>query len=63
MSDRCPLGYLFPDFLACSDKDDVPVIVFVSKMVPVEKKLLPKNKQRYNTCTWTVCMCQDQSNH
>lgn len=34
------------DFLACSDKDEAPVIVFVSKMVPVEKKLLPHNKQR-----------------
>ena len=42
------LKYLLPDFLACSDKDDVPVIVFVSKMVPVEKKMLPVNKQRYS---------------
>ena len=37
---------IFSDFLACSDKEDAPVIVFISKMVPVEKKLLPHNKQR-----------------
>lgn len=32
------------DFLACSSTDDVPVIIFVSKMVPVERKLLPQNR-------------------
>ncbi|XP_069671578.1 elongation factor-like GTPase 1 [Periplaneta americana] len=29
-------------FLACSSEDDVPVIVFVSKMFPVEHKSLPQ---------------------
>lgn len=33
-------------FLECKDGDDVPVIVFVSKMFPVEKLALPQNKQR-----------------
>lgn len=33
------------DFLRCSSSDEVPVIIFVSKMVPVERKLLPQNRQ------------------
>lgn len=31
-------------FIACSSKDDSPVIVFISKMFPVERALLPENK-------------------
>ncbi|XP_060579204.1 elongation factor-like GTPase 1 [Ruditapes philippinarum] len=34
------------DFLSCKDSEDIPVIVFVSKMFPVDRALLPKNKQR-----------------
>ncbi|KAH3836724.1 elongation factor-like GTPase 1 [Dreissena polymorpha] len=34
------------DFLACSADDDRPVIVFVSKMFPMDKAVLPCNKQR-----------------
>ncbi|KAJ8304546.1 hypothetical protein KUTeg_018129 [Tegillarca granosa] len=30
----------------CKSEDGVPVIVFVSKMFPLEKKMLPKNRQR-----------------
>ncbi|XP_055995192.1 elongation factor-like GTPase 1 isoform X2 [Ostrea edulis] len=33
-------------FLTCSASEESPVIVFVSKMLPVDKKLLPQNKQR-----------------
>uniref|UniRef100_A0A0A9XJZ8 Ribosome assembly protein 1 n=1 Tax=Lygus hesperus TaxID=30085 RepID=A0A0A9XJZ8_LYGHE len=31
-------------FMDCSSDDDAPVIVFVSKMFPMERKLLPQNK-------------------
>ncbi|KAJ9594763.1 hypothetical protein L9F63_013973, partial [Diploptera punctata] len=31
-------------FLACSSEDNTPVIVFVSKMFPVERKYLPQNR-------------------
>ncbi|XP_045216272.2 elongation factor-like GTPase 1 isoform X2 [Mercenaria mercenaria] len=34
------------DFLSCKASEDAPVIVFVSKMFPVDKASLPKNKQR-----------------
>lgn len=34
------------DFLACKSTDDAPVIIFVSKMFPIEKQFLPQNKQR-----------------
>ncbi|XP_050403738.1 elongation factor-like GTPase 1 isoform X1 [Patella vulgata] len=34
------------DFLACNCGDDSPVIVFVSKMFPVDRKILPQNRQR-----------------
>ncbi|XP_061193189.1 elongation factor-like GTPase 1 [Saccostrea echinata] len=33
-------------FLNCSASEESPVIVFVSKMLPVDKKMLPQNKQR-----------------
>lgn len=33
-------------FLACDPSVDSPIIVFVSKMFPVEKKLLPENKPK-----------------
>ncbi len=33
-------------FLACSSAEEAPVIVFVSKMCPVQKKSLPKNKPK-----------------
>lgn len=32
--------------MACSPSDDAPVIVFVSKMFPVDRKTLPKNRSR-----------------
>ncbi|XP_052796536.1 elongation factor-like GTPase 1 [Mya arenaria] len=34
------------DFLACSSSEEKPTIIFVSKMVPVDKTALPQNKQR-----------------
>ena len=34
------------DFQLCHSGDDAPVIVFVSKMVAVERKTLPKHRQR-----------------
>ncbi|KAL5005381.1 hypothetical protein ScPMuIL_018837 [Solemya velum] len=34
------------DFLKCSSNDDGHVVVFVSKMFPVDKKALSKNRQR-----------------
>ncbi|PVD19820.1 hypothetical protein C0Q70_20311 [Pomacea canaliculata] len=34
------------DFLACSSEDDAPVIIYVSKMFPVERKSLPQNKPK-----------------
>ncbi|CAH2049318.1 unnamed protein product, partial [Iphiclides podalirius] len=34
------------DFLACDSGDDRPLIVFVSKMMSVEKSLLPANRPR-----------------
>ncbi|KAL4228082.1 Elongation factor-like GTPase 1 [Mactra antiquata] len=34
------------DFLSCRTSEDAPVIVFVSKMFPVDKSALPQNKQR-----------------
>lgn len=39
------------DFLACSSRDDVAVIVFVSKMFPVDVKSLPQNRTRYSDVT------------
>uniref|UniRef100_A0A023F2G3 Ribosome assembly protein 1 n=1 Tax=Triatoma infestans TaxID=30076 RepID=A0A023F2G3_TRIIF len=36
-------------FLDCSSDPTVPVIVFVSKMFPVDRKLLPQNKPRMLT--------------
>ncbi|XP_012140504.1 elongation factor-like GTPase 1 isoform X3 [Megachile rotundata] len=33
-------------FLACDPSEDAPVIVFVSKMFPIEKKALPENKPK-----------------
>ncbi|XP_069136789.1 elongation factor-like GTPase 1 [Argopecten irradians] len=33
-------------FVACSTSDNSPVILFVSKMFPVERKMLPQFKQR-----------------
>jgi len=36
-------------FLDCSADETAPVIVFVSKMVSVDSKALPQNKQRYFT--------------
>ncbi|XP_062588256.1 elongation factor-like GTPase 1 [Saccostrea cucullata] len=33
-------------FINCSASEESPVIVFVSKMLPVDKKMLPQNKQR-----------------
>ncbi|XP_033751103.1 elongation factor-like GTPase 1 isoform X2 [Pecten maximus] len=33
-------------FIACSTSDNSPVILFVSKMFPVERKMLPQFKQR-----------------
>ncbi len=37
------------DFLACRSTEDAPVIVFVSKMVAMDKKALPQNRSRYVT--------------
>ena len=34
------------DFIACSAADDAPVIVFISKMMPVDRQSLPQNKPR-----------------
>ncbi|CAL1526751.1 unnamed protein product [Lymnaea stagnalis] len=34
------------DFLACDGSTDAPVIVYVSKMFPMDKKCLPQNKAR-----------------
>ncbi|ESO91714.1 hypothetical protein LOTGIDRAFT_122006 [Lottia gigantea] len=34
------------NFLSCSSADQAPVIVFVSKMFPVDRKILPQNRQR-----------------
>ncbi|KAL8613440.1 hypothetical protein ACOMHN_057159 [Nucella lapillus] len=34
------------DFLACSASDDAPVIVYISKMCPMEKKHLPKYRAK-----------------
>lgn len=34
------------DFMACSPSGDAPVIVFISKMFPVDRKTLPKNRSR-----------------
>ncbi|XP_022334366.2 elongation factor-like GTPase 1 [Crassostrea virginica] len=33
-------------FIHCSASEDSPVIIFVSKMLPVDKKMLPQNRQR-----------------
>ncbi|XP_054287552.1 elongation factor-like GTPase 1 [Macrosteles quadrilineatus] len=33
-------------FLQCSSKPDAPVIVFISKMFPLERKLLPQNRPK-----------------
>ncbi|XP_046350555.2 elongation factor-like GTPase 1 [Haliotis rufescens] len=38
--------HLKPHFLSCNPTTDTPVIVFVSKMFPVERRQLPHNKQR-----------------
>ncbi|ESO00697.1 hypothetical protein HELRODRAFT_187216 [Helobdella robusta] len=38
------------DLMRCRASDDAPLIVFISKMFPFEKKFLPKNKQRPLTC-------------
>ena len=47
----------FPDFLKCSSSDDDPVIVYVSKMSPVEKDLFPENQHGYVFClTYTPCL-------
>jgi len=35
------------DFLACSLQQEAPVIVFVSKMFPVDVRSLPQNRTRY----------------
>lgn len=40
------LRHSFLAFLHCSATEDSPVIVFVSKMLPVDKKMLPQNRQR-----------------
>lgn len=44
----CPLLFfpLFKGFQACSSSDDAPAIVCISKMFPVEKKMLPENRQK-----------------
>lgn len=34
------------DFLSCSPEEDVPVIVFISKMFSMDKSALPKNRAR-----------------
>ncbi|GFO11767.1 elongation factor tu GTP-binding domain-containing protein 1 [Plakobranchus ocellatus] len=34
------------DFLACSSDDKAPVIIFISKMFPMDKRCLPQNKAR-----------------
>lgn len=34
------------NFKECSSSDNVPVIVCISKMFPVEKKMLPENRQK-----------------
>ncbi|KAK3097670.1 hypothetical protein FSP39_011945 [Pinctada imbricata] len=36
-------------FLKCSSTEESPVIIFVSKMFPVDKKMLPCNRQRLLT--------------
>ena len=36
----------FSAFQQCSSDEDVPVIVYVSKMFTVDKKALPQNRQR-----------------
>ncbi|XP_015606637.1 elongation factor-like GTPase 1 [Cephus cinctus] len=33
-------------FLKCDPSEDAPIIVFISKMFPVERKLLPENKPK-----------------
>ncbi|KAJ8668941.1 hypothetical protein QAD02_000200 [Eretmocerus hayati] len=33
-------------FLACKSDDDAPVIIFISKMFPVDRKSLPENKPK-----------------
>lgn len=40
------IGVMFSDFMKCIATEEAPVIVFVSKMVPVERTDLPQNKQR-----------------
>ena len=46
-------GNMLSPFLAAFQGSDAseaaPVIVYISKMVAVESRMLPKNKQRYNT--------------
>nr|XP_042896011.1 elongation factor-like GTPase 1 [Parasteatoda tepidariorum] len=34
------------DFMKCSSSENAPVIICVSKMFPVERKMLPENRQR-----------------
>ncbi|CAH0390781.1 unnamed protein product [Bemisia tabaci] len=34
------------EFLKCSSSDETPLVIFVSKMFPVERKCLPVNKQQ-----------------
>ena len=36
-------------FQGSEASEAAPVIVYISKMVAVESRMLPKNKQRYNT--------------
>ena len=38
--------YAVVDFLACSSKVEAPVIVFVSKMFPVDVRCFPQNRTR-----------------
>ncbi|KAF4525813.1 hypothetical protein B566_EDAN009921, partial [Ephemera danica] len=33
-------------FLSCSSSDEAPTIVFISKMIPVDRKILPQNRPR-----------------
>lgn len=44
-----PTQRLKKDFLSCSISEDAPLIVFVSKMFPVQRKNLPENRLRRAT--------------
>ena len=45
-----PLLCCYPDFLACSSSDDAPVVLFVSKMVSTQRKMLPQHRAKW---VWT----------